>query len=85
MHEEEKEKYKEELVSIQSSKYLYNFRILQKHLMFVVMTHPVKGPHNYLFHDGRWFALEEELAHALTEYRCSLSTMFGFFNFIFFH
>ncbi|KAL3074218.1 hypothetical protein niasHS_015048 [Heterodera schachtii] len=59
MQDEEKEKYKEEL----------------KHLMFVVMTHPQKGPHDYLFNEGRRFELEWKLANAITDYRSSLSTM----------
>lgn len=42
------------------------------HLMFIVISYPQKGPYEYLFHKGRWFALEEELAHALTDYRSSL-------------
>uniref|UniRef100_A0A914I095 3-hydroxyisobutyryl-CoA hydrolase, mitochondrial n=1 Tax=Globodera rostochiensis TaxID=31243 RepID=A0A914I095_GLORO len=57
MQNEEKEKYKEEL----------------KHMMFVVMTHPQKGPHDYLFNEGRRFALERELANAITNYRSSLA------------
>lgn len=52
--------------------------------MFVVISYPQKGPYEYLFHPGRWFALEEELAHALTDYRSSLSRMYAKkFNFYF--
>ena len=46
--------------------------------MYVVISYPKKGPYEYLFHKGRWFALEQELAHALTEYRSSLEKMFVF-------
>ncbi|KAF7639173.1 ABC1 domain-containing protein [Meloidogyne graminicola] len=45
------------------------------HLMFVVISYPHKGPYEYLFHPGRWFGLEEELAHALTDYRSSLTAI----------
>jgi len=44
--------------------------------MFVVISYPQKGPYEYLFHSGRWFGLEEELAQALTDYRSSLTAMF---------
>uniref|UniRef100_A0A915MSC6 Uncharacterized protein n=1 Tax=Meloidogyne javanica TaxID=6303 RepID=A0A915MSC6_MELJA len=45
------------------------------HLMFVVISYPQKGPYEYLFHSGRWFGLEEELAQALTDYRSSLTAI----------
>lgn len=54
------------------------------HLMFMTVSWPNvnKSRYEYMFQEGRWLSLEQDLASCISQFRCPLTNLYVLFCYI---